>query len=60
LKEQVQQGSSLDSILPEVFALIREASKRTLKQRHFDVQLLGGIALHEGKIIEMKTGEGKL
>ena len=59
LKEQVQQGSSLDSILPEVFALIREASKRTLKQRHFDVQLLGGIALHEGKIIEMKTGEGK-
>ena len=59
LKEQVQQGSSLDSILPEAFALTREASKRTLKQRHFDVQLLGGIALHEGRIIEMKTGEGK-
>ncbi|MFA5360538.1 MAG: preprotein translocase subunit SecA [Candidatus Paceibacterota bacterium] len=59
LKEQVQEGSSLDFILPEVFALVREASLRTLKQRHFDVQLLGGIALHEGKIIEMKTGEGK-
>ncbi|MDD5760669.1 MAG: preprotein translocase subunit SecA [Candidatus Pacebacteria bacterium] len=59
LKEQVQKNSDLDSILPEVFALVREASRRALKQRHFDVQLLGGIALHEGKIIEMKTGEGK-
>ena len=59
LKEQIQKGESLDAILPEVFALTREASKRTLKQRHFDVQILGGIALHEGKIIEMKTGEGK-
>jgi preprotein translocase subunit SecA len=59
LKKQVSEGSNLDFILPEVFALVREASKRTLKQRHFDVQLLGGIGLHEGKIIEMKTGEGK-
>ncbi|MDD3488166.1 MAG: preprotein translocase subunit SecA [Candidatus Pacebacteria bacterium] len=59
LKEQIQKGENLDAILPEVFALTREASKRTLKQRHFDVQILGGIALHEGKIIEMKTGEGK-
>jgi len=59
LKEQIQKGNGLDSVLSEVFALTREASKRTLKQRHFDVQILGGIALHEGKIIEMKTGEGK-
>ncbi|MBU4223640.1 preprotein translocase subunit SecA [Patescibacteria group bacterium] len=49
----------LDSILPEVFSLVREAAKRTLKQRHFDVQLIGGIILHQGKIAEMKTGEGK-
>ena len=59
LKEQIQKGNGLDSVLSEVFALTRETSKRTLKQRHFDVQILGGIALHEGKIIEMKTGEGK-
>jgi len=59
LKEKIQQGTSLDEILPEVFSLTREASQRTLKQRHFDVQLLAGIGLHEGKIIEMKTGEGK-
>ena len=52
-------GESLDNILPEAFALVREASKRTLKQRHFDVQLIGGIVLHQGKIAEMKTGEGK-
>jgi len=50
---------SLDDLLPEVFAQVREASKRTLNQRHFDVQLVGGIAMHEGKIVEMKTGEGK-
>ncbi len=50
---------SLDDILPEAFALVREAAKRTLKQRHFDVQLIGGIVLHQGKIAEMKTGEGK-
>jgi len=59
LKKEVEQGSSLDKILPEVFSLTRETSLRTLRQRHFDVQLLGGIALHDEKIIEMKTGEGK-
>jgi len=58
-KERLEQGESLDNILPEAFALVREASKRTLKQRHFDVQLIGGIVLHQGKIAEMKTGEGK-
>ena len=59
LKEKLSQGKTLDDILPESFALVREASKRTLQQRHFDVQLLGGIVLHQGKIAEMKTGEGK-
>lgn len=54
-----EQGESLDSMLPEVFARIREISRRKLGMRHFDVQLMGGIALHEGKIAEMKTGEGK-
>jgi preprotein translocase subunit SecA len=49
----------LDTLLPKAFAAVREASKRTLGQRHFDVQLMGGIALHQGKIAEMKTGEGK-
>ena len=58
-KTQVREGKSLDEILPEAFALVREASKRTLKQRHYDVQLLGGIILHKGMISEMKTGEGK-
>jgi len=58
-KERLTKGETLDDILPESFALIREAAKRTLKQRHFDVQLIGGIVLHEGKIAEMKTGEGK-
>ena len=53
------RGCLLDDILPEAFAMVREAAKRTLKQRHFDVQLIGGIVLHEGKIAEMKTGEGK-
>ncbi len=52
-------GETLDDILPEAFAVVREAAKRTLNQRHFDVQLLGGIILHQGKIAEMKTGEGK-
>jgi len=52
-------GETLDEILPEAFALVREAAKRTLKQRHFDCQLIGGIVLHQGKIAEMKTGEGK-
>jgi len=58
-KEQVAKGKPLDELLPEVFALVREAGKRTLNMRHFDVQLIGGIALHQGKIAEMKTGEGK-
>jgi len=58
-KERIRKGQTLDDILPEAFALAREASKRTLKQRHFDVQLIGGIVLHQGKIAEMKTGEGK-
>ena len=59
LKKSVQSGIPLDEILPEAFALVREASVRTLGQRHFDVQLLGGIVLHQGKIAEMRTGEGK-
>lgn len=59
LKEQLEKGKSLDDILPEAFAAVREASKRTLGMRHFDVQLIGGMALHEGMVAEMKTGEGK-
>ncbi|MBT3261708.1 preprotein translocase subunit SecA [bacterium] len=58
-KARLQKGELLDNLLPEAFAVVREAAKRTLKQRHFDVQLIGGIVLHEGKIAEMKTGEGK-
>ncbi len=58
-KERIAQGATLDSILPETFATVREAAKRTVKQRPFDVQLVGGVILHEGKIAEMKTGEGK-
>jgi preprotein translocase subunit SecA len=58
-RKRLGTGESFDDILPEAFAVAREASKRVLKMRHFDVQLLGGIALHEGKISEMKTGEGK-
>ena len=58
-KERLIKGETLDDLLPEAFTLIREAAKRTLKQRHFDVQLIGGIVLHQGKIVEMKTGEGK-
>jgi preprotein translocase subunit SecA len=58
-KQRLEQGSTLDDLLPEAFATVREASKRTLKMRHFDVQLIGGIALHQGKIAEMRTGEGK-
>jgi len=58
-KERLKKGESLNDILPEAFALVREAAKRTLGQRHFDVQIMGAIALHEGKIVEMKTGEGK-
>lgn len=59
LKARLEKGESLDNILPEAFALVREASKRTLGQRHYDVQLIGGIVLHQGKISEMRTGEGK-
>ena len=59
LKSSVQNGASLNSIIPESFALVREAAKRSLGERHYDVQLAGGIILHEGKISEMKTGEGK-
>ncbi len=58
-KEQLEKGKSLDDILPEAFAVVREASKRVLGMRHFDVQLIGGIILHQGRIAEMKTGEGK-
>ena len=58
-KERVVKGESLDDILPEAFAVVREGSKRIMKMRHFDVQLLGGMALHFGKISEMRTGEGK-
>ncbi len=59
LKERVAKGESLDALLPEAFAVVREASKRVMKMRHFDVQLVGGMALHQGKIAEMRTGEGK-
>jgi preprotein translocase subunit SecA len=58
-REKLAAGATLDEILPEAFAVVREASKRTLGQRHFDVQLVGGMVLHDGKISEMKTGEGK-
>ncbi|MEF2243922.1 MULTISPECIES: preprotein translocase subunit SecA [unclassified Paenibacillus] len=58
-KARIEKGEELDKLLPEAFATVREASKRTLGMRHFDVQLLGGMVLHEGKIAEMKTGEGK-
>jgi preprotein translocase subunit SecA len=58
-KQRLEEGSTLDDLLPEAFAAVREASKRTLKMRHFDVQLIGGMALHQGKIAEMRTGEGK-
>ncbi|MBF0267407.1 MAG: preprotein translocase subunit SecA [Alphaproteobacteria bacterium] len=58
-KERLEKGETLDDLLPEAFATVREAAKRTLGQRHFDVQMMGGIVLHRGKIAEMKTGEGK-
>ena len=59
LKERLAKGETLDDILEEAFALCREAGRRALNMRHFDVQLIGGMVLHEGKIAEMKTGEGK-
>ena len=58
-KERLQAGERLDDLLPEAFAVVREASRRVLGMRHFDVQLLGGIVLHRGDIAEMRTGEGK-
>ena len=58
-KARLAEGQTLDLLLPEAFAVVREAGKRTLKMRHFDVQLMGGMALHQGKIAEMRTGEGK-
>lgn len=58
-KNRLAQGEKLDALLPEAFAVVREASRRTLDMRHFDVQLIGGMVLHEGKIAEMRTGEGK-
>ncbi len=58
-RERLAAGETLDQLLPEAFAVVREASKRVMKMRHFDVQLVGGMALHEGKIAEMRTGEGK-
>ena len=58
-RQRLAEGTTLDSLLPEAFALVREASKRVMKMRHFDVQLIGAQALHEGKIAEMRTGEGK-
>src|ERR671931_1819932 len=59
LRERARDGEPLDDLLPEAFALTREAARRTLGQRHFDVQLIGGMVLHSGSIAEMKTGEGK-
>jgi len=58
-RDRIKNGSSLDELLPEAFAAVREAARRTIGQRHFDVQLMGGIVLHQGKIAEMRTGEGK-
>ncbi|MDO9081370.1 MAG: preprotein translocase subunit SecA, partial [Desulfuromonadales bacterium] len=56
---RLSQGETLDALLPEAFAVVREASRRVLGMRHFDTQLIGGMVLHQGKIAEMKTGEGK-
>ena len=58
-RQRLAEGESLDDLLPEAFAAVREASKRTLGKRHFDVQMMGGAALHQGNVAEMKTGEGK-
>ena len=58
-KDRLNKGETLDDLLPEAFAVVREAAKRTLHQRHYDVQLIGGVVLHRGQIAEMKTGEGK-
>src|SRR6476659_9365382 len=58
-RDQLAAGKTLDDILPEAFATVREAGKRVLGMRHFDVQMIGGLALHQGRIAEMRTGEGK-
>ena len=58
-RQRLAQGETLEKLLPEAFAVVREAGKRVLKMRHFDVQLIGGMTLHEGRIAEMRTGEGK-
>src|SRR5262245_21569185 len=58
-KQRLADGATLDDLLPEAFAVVREAGKRVLNMRHFDVQLMGGMVLHSGRISEMKTGEGK-
>ena len=58
-KQRIQNGETLDALLPEAFAVVRETGKRVLEMRHFDVQLIGGMVLHGGKIAEMRTGEGK-
>ena len=59
LKDKLKDGGDINALLPEAFALVREASKRTRSERHYDAQIMGGIVLHEGKIAEMRTGEGK-
>jgi preprotein translocase subunit SecA len=59
LRQRVANGAALDDVLPEAFAVVREAGRRALNMRHFDVQLIGGVVLHQGRIAEMKTGEGK-
>ena len=59
LKKRLNEGEEINNLLPEAFALVREASKRIRNERHYDVQIIGGVVLHEGKIAEMKTGEGK-
>ena len=58
-KKRIKDGESIDDLIPQTFALVREASRRVIGERHFDVQLLGGLALHYGNIAEMSTGEGK-
>ena len=58
-RQRIADGATLDELLPEAFAVVREASSRVLGMRHFDAQLIGGVILHQGKIAEMKTGEGK-
>ena len=59
LREKIKKGISLDEVLPQAFSLVREASNRVRSEKHFDVQLIGGVVLHQNKIAEMKTGEGK-